>query len=358
MDKSLTALVRLALVLIVAVVGGPRLSWAESGPRALPDTTHAIEVQARQITHFKASHSNGHIFGKLEFRGGLVLTSNDSAFGGWSGLAIDPDGQRFIAVSDEGTWLSGQIAYRGRTPVGLHQARIGPLLALRGRTLDKKRDLDAEAMTLLEGTLVHGTALVGFERNHRIGVFPVLEGQLQAPIRYLKLPPEARRMKSNSGFEAVAVLRGGPRKGSVVAFSERYPGDTSRHVGWIWIRDAAHALGLADHNGFDITDAASLDDGALLILERRFRWTEGVKMRLRRIAAADVHPGALLDGEVLLEADLSSEIDNMEGLAVHRGSEGETVVTLISDNNFNPVLQRNLLLQFTLLDASRAALSR
>ena len=38
----------------------------------------------------------------------------------------------------------------------------------------------------------------------------------------------------------------------------------------------------------------------------------------------------------------------MEGLAVHRDADGETVLTLISDDNFSP-LQRTLLLQFTLV---------
>ena len=61
-------------------------------------------------------------------------------------------------------------------------------------------------------------------------------------------------------------------------------------------------------------------------------------------------PGATLDGEVLLAADLSQEIDNMEGLAVSRGASGETVLTLISDDNFNHFLQRTVLLQFTLND--------
>ena len=42
---------------------------------------------------------------------------------------------------------------------------------------------------------------------------------------------------------------------------------------------------------------------------------------------------------------MSSQIDNMEGIAVHRNGEGETIVTLVSDNNFS-FLQRNLILQF------------
>lgn len=58
---------------------------------------------------------------------------------------------------------------------------------------------------------------------------------------------------------------------------------------------------------------------------------------------------AVVDGSVMIEADLCDEIDNMEGLSVHRTATGEIVLTLISDDNFSPV-QRTLLLQFTLAD--------
>ena len=47
-------------------------------------------------------------------------------------------------------------------------------------------------------------------------------------------------------------------------------------------------------------------------------------------------------------ADLAYQIDNMEGIAVHRNARGETILTLVSDDNFS-VIQRNLLLQFTLV---------
>ncbi len=139
-------------------------------------------------------------------------------------------------------------------------------------------------------------------------------------------------------------------KGAPVAFSERYPDKSGQHTGWIWIRGEPHRLALADIGGFEVTDAASLPDGTLLILERRFRWTEGVKMRIRRLPPQQLRPGIVMQGETLIEADLSYEIDNMEGLAIHRTIQGETVLTLVSDDNFNPFLQRTILLQFTLLD--------
>ena len=118
----------------------------------------------------------------------------------------------------------------------------------------------------------------------------------------------------------------------------------------IWVGGAPKPFYLQDIDGFNITDAASLPNGDLLVLERFFRWTDGVKMRLRRLAANEIAPGARLTGQTLIEADSSFEIDNMEGLAVHRSPEGETVLSMVSDDNFNHILQRTIFLQFTLLE--------
>ena len=68
----------------------------------------------------------------------------------------------------------------------------------------------------------------------------------------------------------------------------------------------------------------------------------------RRIPLAQIKPGALVDGPVIFDADLSHQVDNMEGLAVHR-SGADTVLTMVSDDNFSAI-QRTLLLQFTLVE--------
>ena len=71
-------------------------------------------------------------------------------------------------------------------------------------------------------------------------------------------------------------------------------------------------------------------------------------MALRRVAAADVRPGSVMTGELLLAVS-GSAIDNMEALAVHQAPDGETRILIGSDNNFND-WQRSLLLEFALLD--------
>lgn len=306
-----------------------------------------ITIAASRIERFSRVSAD-RTFGRLTFRGGLVLTSPASGFGGFSGLVVDTDGRRCLAITDEGHWLSATLAYDGDSPVGVGEATFGRLQSQGGGDLDRKRDSDAEAITLVDGTLTRGTVLIAFERNHRIGRFPILDGRLLPQTSTLRLPPEAGQMRANKGIEALTTLRGGPRAGALVAISERFPTPDGHHVGWIWLDGEPRRFGLTDIDGFEMTDTAGLTDGHLLVLERRFRWTEGVKMRLRLFRQEDLlsaHPAA---GAILLAADLSSEIDNMEGLAVHEDRAGRTVITLLSDDNFNAVLQRTILLQFTL----------
>ena len=83
----------------------------------------------------------------------------------------------------------------------------------------------------------------------------------------------------------------------------------------------------------------------LLVLERGTAFLSFV-MTLRRIPAAEVQPGAEMQGEVLLQAS-GGDIDNMEGVAVHTGPDGKPRITIMADNNFND-WERNLLLEFSL----------
>jgi hypothetical protein len=99
---------------------------------------------------------------------------------------------------------------------------------------------------------------------------------------------------------------------------------------------------------YDVTDGALLPGGDLLLLERRFSALLGVGMRLRRIDGASVRKGALVDGPVLMEADLGYRIDNMEGVEVWLRKDGATMISLISDDN-QSFLQRTLYLEFMLV---------
>lgn len=342
------------LVGLAAAAAIAGVAVATPKPNTTTLQTGSITVQAQTIAGFDRTDRSLRSHGKLKWLGGVVLTSPSDVFGGWSGLAIDADGERILAVSDAGTWMSATIAYDKESPSGLNDVRIGPLLGKGGTPLGS-RFRDAEALVLTSGTVREGSLLIAFEGKGRIGRFSVRNGEVGPPTSTLKMPPEFGRSKLD-GFEAVTQLKGGALNGATLAIAERLLTKHGDHAGWIWAGKDPKPFALSDIGGFDITDLAALPNGDVLVLERRFRWSEGVKMRLRQVASTEIKPGAVARGEVLLEADMNQEIDNMEGLAVHPGSSGDTIVTMISDNNFNRVLQRTVLLQFALPgDTAQAA---
>jgi hypothetical protein len=288
-------------------------------------------------------------FGKLIFRNGLNLYAKSRHFGGFSGLVIDPSGDSILAVSDAGTWMRAGLTYNGRYLKGLSDVTLGPVLATDGKPLRSDADRDSEALSLASGDTRKGTAYLGFERKHRIAIYPFTANSFGPPGGTVALPAGAKRMRSNQGIEALAAIKTGRLKGTLLVFSERLTGKGGDLQGWLIGGPLPGTILLKRLADFDITDAAALPDGGVVILERRFRYSEGVQMRIRRISQSELKPGALIKGEVLLEANDSLNIDNMEAIAAHRASTGETVITLMSDDNFSP-FQRNLIMQFALPD--------
>ena len=337
----------------------------------------AITVEARAIPHFEKAMPDKTRFGKLEWRGGLVLTSASSFFGGWSGLAVDPDGQ-LLGISDTGVWLTGRLAYDGVRPTGIIAARIGALRGFDGRPFARSTDRDSEGVVLITGNLGQGEVLVSFERNHRILRYPVTAAGLGLPTADLPLLPQMRQLSANKSLESVCQLQAGPAKGSILTFAERFPAKGPIGTGWIRppltettlapggaaAPPAWRTLQMALIDGYDLTDCAGAPDGSLLLLERRYRLSfadpvSGSHMRIRRFAQADLLPRdvtAPLIGETLIDVVANShEIDNMEGLGVHVDAAGATILTLISDDNFNHLLQRTVLLQFALREVEAEA---
>lgn len=339
--------VAVAAGLAVALLGGLALAQVKPGTADLE--TGPINVTATPIARFEKDGPSKALYGKLEWRGGLVLHSPAASFGGWSGLAFDPDGERLIAISDAGTWMTGKLIRENGRPKAIADAVIGPIKGKRGAALARRRDRDAESVALAAGSLDQGEVLIAFEQNDRIGRFPITEARLAPPSGYLAVPAPVRSpAMGNDGFEGVTVLRGGPYKGLPLAFAEHPVSGEAEHSGWIWVGGVPKQFHLAGVGDYDITDAASLSDGSLIVLERRFRWSDGVRMRLVRVAADEVKPGANARGELLIEAGPGEEIDNMEGLAVREMPDGELRITMISDDNFNALLQRTVLLEFAL----------
>jgi len=202
---------------LCAAVLGAASAAAQGKPETAGIETHGIAVRARDISSFAKAGAQPTLSSRLEWRGGLVLSSESENFGGWSGLVLSDDGKSLLAVSDSGVWMSGTLSYDGKRPKALEAVRLGPLRAIKGVPLSRRRERDSEAITLASGTPRNGSAYVAFEQIDRIGLFEIRKGELGKPSRYIDMPKEAASMRTD-GIEGLTVLAGGVYKGSLMGF--------------------------------------------------------------------------------------------------------------------------------------------
>ncbi len=328
-----------------------QLATQTSPKRATPDERSltapvAIEVNARPIPSFDTSDHSRVRFGSLEYRSGLVLTSRFPGFGGLSAWRwLDAKGERFISLSDHGNWFTGRIVYRGREMTGLAGVEAAPLLGPDGRPITARGWFDSESIAL-DGSLVY----VGLERVNQVLRYDFSKGFTRARGEVVPLPPAARKLPYNKGLEALAMVpKGLPLAGTLIAISERGLDRNGNLIAFLIGGPTPGQFSVRRSDNFDVSDAVLLPSGELLVLERKFSWTSGLGIRIRRIALHTLNPGAVVDGPSIFEADLGDEVDNMEGIDAHVTGEGDTVLTMVSDDNFS-MLQRTLLLQFRLVE--------
>jgi hypothetical protein len=320
------------------------VSFAVAGSLRTAQAPTKIAVQASPITSFDNRDPARTRFGALEFRGGLVLTSNYQAFGGISSLHMQPDGAHFLAVTDNGSWLRARIVYANGRPAGLADAEMAPALGPDGMPLAARGWFDLESLAEKDGQFY-----VGIERAEKIVRFDLAKEGLTARGQPIQVPSEFKTFKFNKSLECLAApAKAMPLAGRLIVVTERSLDAAGNHRAFLLGGDKVERFTVKRSDDFDVSDCTILPPNDLLLLERSYSPFRGVAMRIRRIALASLKDGALVDGPALIAADMGYQIDNMEGIGLHRTPDGETVLTLVSDDNFS-VIQRNLLLQFAVV---------
>lgn len=247
-------------------------------------------------------------------------------------------------MTDRGKWLRARIALAGAGNPVLQAVEMAPMLDTAGAPLRSKYNSDAEAIAAIPARA--GRFAVSFERADRIWTYDIGEHGLSAPAG----DPGAAigAFPTNHGVEAIVALpRSSPLGAAIIAFAEGASGGVI--PGFILGGTRPGRFSIVPHEEFDVTDAALGPDGAIYLLHRYFTVLRGPMMAISRLRPDDIAPGARLTTELLMHANVTHEIDNMEALAAHEGADGNTVLTLMSDNNFN-ALQRTLLLRFSVME--------
>jgi hypothetical protein len=331
------------IVIATAVFVTVYLVW----PRYFnPDPFGPVSISVESI-QLVAGDSDTPRAGQLIYRGGLKLTSDHNLFGGYSGLLVDPDTLEMLAVSDVGHWLHTHLVHEGGMLVGLENSTLAPAMGMDGEPLEGLGG-DIEGLATDSGGLV----LVSLERDHQILTFdfsgtPSLAGALKEGTRPVAriIPPAPDTLEPNGGMEALVALQDGVL---LTVTESSFNSDTTTR-GWLIRGNQFEELSYPVRDDFYPVAMALLPDGNVLTLERYYTPRKGPAARLCIIQRAGIAPGATLQCDNIAEIASPMAVDNFEGLRVVEGTQGETLVYLLSDDKFNPA-QDTLLLMFELVD--------
>ena len=331
------------------------MSWGRAAILAtalvgnLPAAAVEVTVSASPVTQFGDSQIDEPA-GALIFRGGIALVSQDDTFGGLSSLTLTGPEQQALFVSDRGNFVSGRLAYddAGRL-FGFIGTRVEPMRNSRGDVLPRQYAKDAESVDTVYRGGAPVAVRVGFEHLTRVADFALEDGIPGGPAREITIPDWLTDARTNETLESLCIAPpASPIAGSTLLLAEEGLDEAGNHRGWLLGQNDKGPIGYQDSPVVNPTDCAFLPNGDLLVLERGVSMLSFV-MNLRRVPAAEVRPGNVMAGELLLSA-VGGTIDNMESLAVHTAPNGELRILIGSDNNFND-WQRTLLLEFALPEA-------
>lgn len=327
-----------------------RLFAASFALASLAGPSHAsepfpVDLTFSPIEKFRVAGADGD-YGRLTFIGGFSMTGNRREFGQLSGFRFVTPGGDFLGVADHGYWFSGTVKRdEDGIPVGLADFSMQQMVDENGRPDDDKERVDAEGISVRDGV-----ATVSFERRARVSEYAIDANGMSGPIRDLDFLIPRGELRYNAGLETVARSGAdGPLAGARIVIAEKSIDGQGNIFAAVLEGPQKGVFKVRRTDEFDVTDGVFLPDGDLLLLERRFSYARGVAMRLRQIAARDIRPGALVDGEILLDANMAYHVDNMEALDLYRRTDGRLILALMSDDN-QSWIQRNLYLEFELAE--------
>lgn len=257
--------------------------------------------------------------------GAYAIQPDHPMLGGLSAVEITDDGEGFAALSDRGALIRGRLFRNDSGAVsGLALSSVEMLTARTGER-GPRGARDSEGLAIAPD----GRLFISYEGDHRVAlhreggdtILPGAEG-------FAALAP-------NASLEGLAV----GSDGTLYAFPEDWQageGDfpVFRYRGGTWDTD----LTVPRRGNYLLVGADFDDRGRLYLLERSFSFLFGFSDRIRRFS---VGPEGLTDEETLLETG-AGRFSNLEGLSIWRDGRGRLIASMVSDDNFSPLLPTQL----------------
>ena len=264
---------------------------------------------------------------QLEQVGFLNIDRNEKDYGGFSGLVISNEGTEALVVTDKSFFFVLELL-RDENDIltGYSVIRKGRILSSKGEHLNG-RNTDSESIVIDKNNNYY----ISFESNHRIMMHAKVEGKGVIVPKH----PMFRKLSVNKGIEALAI----DADNRLIAIPEKPPSGISDIPIFRLQNDEWEIVKYVKINdNFLVTDAEILPEGLLLILERKFSWTQGFKTRFRLISLDK------FDNKepVTVFTSTANQFDNLEGVTLWRDKNGEMRILTVSDDNFHPLQQSEI----------------
>lgn len=252
----------------------------------------------------------------------LEWSEDDDDFGGFSGLVVTDGGKVLWAASDTGTLWRAEV----------ERGTDGRIAAIRANWHDRFRDNkgkkvsgfteDAEALA----PRPDGGFFVAYESYARITGLHPPDMKPEALHDFDRFKP----YWDNASFEGLARLPDG-RLLAVVETRDDAAGGYPTFLGKDGVWQSGPTLRTAPD--FGASDATVDAEGRLWLLERRLTWLAEFEVRVSTCPV--VLNGASECTPVMTVP--AGTLGNMEGMSIWHDPEGREILTLISDDNFNPL---------------------
>ena len=264
---------------------------------------------------------------KLEQVGFLNIDRNEKDYGGFSGLLIKNAGTEALVVTDKSFFFVLELRRDDNDILtGYSVIKKGRILSSKGEHLNG-RNTDSESIAMD----ANNNYYISFESNHRIMMHTEVEGK----GIFVPKHPMFRKLSVNKGIEALAI----DNENRLIAIPEKPPLGISDIPIFRLQKNKWEIIKYVKiEDNFLVTDAEILPMGLLLILERKFSWTQGFKTRFRLISLDkfdNTEP-------IIVFTSTANQFDNLEGMTFWKDKKGEMRILTVSDDNFHPLQQSEI----------------
>jgi hypothetical protein len=316
-------------------------SSAENAP--IPEQWIGLEVTATPIALGVEQ------VGRLRFRGGLVLSSNVTAFGALSGFEV-LDNNRALFLNDDAEWFEATLVLDGSGALtGFADVRYALMRDERGDLFSyEDNTADSEGLT----QLLDGRFAASFEGTQSVRIFDMNRDGPFGPSTFGPRLAETRALPKNAGLEAIATMA----DGSLLVGAEG-SGLSSTPIWRVPLGATEPTPPLIQFPlapGYSLTALDRAPDGGFIALERFYAPIIGARAKIAYFPASALDSDADVIPDVQELATLAPPmaIDNFEGVATALMPDGTTRIYVVSDDNYNR-RQRTILYAFDVVSDAR-----